>query len=59
MAKHDYSKELALKNAEFSLRMEGLVVDDEYKVLCEKLLTREISFAEYLKTVKTKQGLRV
>ena len=51
------SKELAIKNANFSLNMEGLSVDDDCKALCEKLLDHEISFDEYLKEIIRLQGL--
>lgn len=51
------SKELAIKNANFSLNMEGLSVDEDCKALCEKLLSNEITFDEYLKVVLNKYGL--
>ena len=41
----------ALENAEASINMEGLYVSDLSKELCEKLLKKEISFEEYVKTV--------
>ncbi len=44
--------EMALKNAEVSLNMEGLSVSDRTKVLCEKLLAKEITMAEYIDIVK-------
>ncbi len=50
-------KEIALSNAEFSLKMEGFSIDNEYKQLCEKLLNKEISFTEYLESIKALQGL--
>ena len=57
MDERTVSKETALRNAEFSLKMEGLNIDDRYKKLCEKLLNEEITFSEYLKSVKAIQGL--
>ena len=51
------SKEIALSNAEFSLRMEGFSIDNVYRQLCEKLLNKEISFSEYLESIKALQGL--
>lgn len=42
----------ALDNAEASLNMEGLSVSDRTKALCEKLLAKEITMAEYIAIVK-------
>lgn len=44
--------EIAIKNAQFSLNMEGYTVDEACIALCKKLLNREISFDEYLKEVR-------
>ncbi len=49
--------ERAINNAIASLEMEGFVVLPEYKKLCEKLLNKEITMAEYIDTVKTMQGI--
>lgn len=49
--------EKALKNAVASLEMEGFVVLPEYKTLCEKLLNKEITMAEYIAAVKEMQGI--
>ncbi len=43
---------LALSNAEISLNMEGLFVSEQTKSLCEKLLAKEITMAEYIAIVK-------
>ena len=51
------SRELAIRNADHSLRMEGFIVDNKTKKLCEKLLRDEITFDEYLKEIETKLGL--
>lgn len=48
---------IALSNAEVSLNMEGLSVSEQTKSLCEKLLTQEITMAEYLSFVKQKAGV--
>ena len=47
----------AIKNAVASLEMEGLVVLPEYKTLCERLLNKEITLAEYIAVVKEMQGI--
>ena len=52
------SRELAIRNADHSLRMEGFVVDNKTKKLCEKLLLDEITFDEYMKEIKTKLGIK-
>jgi hypothetical protein len=49
--------EKAISNAAASLEMEGFVILPEYKELCEKLLNKEITMAEYIATVKTMQGI--
>ena len=43
---------IAIKNAETSLNMEGLSVSERTKSLCEKLLAKEITMAEYIAIVK-------
>ncbi|MBR3149394.1 MAG: hypothetical protein IKF64_04415 [Eubacterium sp.] len=48
--------ERAIYNAAASLEMEGFVILPEYKKLCEKLLNKEITMAEYIATVKTMQA---
>ena len=49
--------ERAINNAAASLETEGFVVLPEYKKLCEKLLNKEITMAEYIATVKTMRGI--
>ncbi len=49
--------EIALKNAEVSLNMEGLSVSKHTKLLCKKLLSQEITMEEYLELVKQKLGV--
>ncbi len=49
--------ERAMNNAMASLEMEGFVVLPEYKKLCEKLLNKEITMAEYISAVKSMQGI--
>lgn len=48
---------IALNNAEASLNMEGLTVSEYTKFLCKKLLSQEITMAEYLEIVKQKAGV--
>ena len=50
---------IALSNAEVSLNMEGLSVSEQTKLLCKKLLSQEITMAEYLDLVKQKAGVTV
>lgn len=50
---------IALSNAEVSLNMEGLFVSEQTKLLCKKLLSQEITMAEYLDLVKQKAGVTV
>lgn len=54
---NDATIEKAMKNAEFSLNMEGLSVDDQSNLLCKKLLKVEITYKQYLNWVKSKVGL--
>ena len=42
----------AINNAEAYLIMEGLSVSKQTKALCEKLLAKEITMAEYIATIK-------
>ncbi|MBQ5765126.1 MAG: hypothetical protein IIW03_03175 [Clostridia bacterium] len=48
---------IALSNAEASLNIEGLTVSEYTKSLCKKLLSHEITMAEYLELVKQKAGV--
>ena len=50
---------IALSNAEASLKMEGFSVSEQTKSLCAKLLSQEITMAEYLEFVKQKAGVIV
>ena len=47
----------AINNAEMSLNMEGLSINEQTKILCEKILTKEITMAEYISVVKQKAGI--
>ena len=49
----------AIRNAETSLNMEGFSVSEQTKFLCEQLLTKQITMAEYISIVKQKAGLTV
>lgn len=49
--------EAAIINAECSLKIEGLTVDEKTKSLCKKLLTNEITLNEYISIVKQKAGI--
>ena len=48
---------IAIDNAEVSLNMEGLSVNEQTKSLCKKLLAKEITMAEYIDFVKNKAGV--
>lgn len=50
---------ISLSNAEVSLNMEGFSVSEQTKFLCKKLLSQEITMAEYLDLVKQKAGVTV
>ena len=50
--------EKAISNAESSLKMEGLSVDEKTKAMCRKLLTNEITMSDYLLFVKQKAGVK-
>ena len=58
MENREMAREVAINNASFSLNMEGFSVDDECKALCERLLSREMTFDEYLKEIVKMQGLK-
>ncbi len=38
----------AVENAAASIEMEGFIISEQSKILCEKLLNNEITFEEYL-----------
>lgn len=42
------SREKAVENAAASVEMEGFHVDEETKIMCERLLKGEIAYDEYL-----------
>lgn len=48
----------AINNAEVSLNMEGLSVSEQTKLLCEKLLTNQITMAEYISIVKQSEKIK-
>ena len=50
--------EKAISNAESSLKMEGLSVDEKTKAMCRTLLTNEITMSDYLLFVKQKAGVK-
>lgn len=51
----DYKK--IINNAAASVEMEGFVVTDEYKILCQKLLNKEISMNQYIQLITKSQGV--
>ena len=51
------SREKAVENAVASVEMEGFQVDEETKMMCERLLKGEITYDEYLAFVL--QSLKV
>ena len=53
----DKQIEKAIKNAVFSIEMEGYIIDDTAKELCRKLLKKEITMEEYISFVKLSAGI--
>ncbi len=49
--------ERCIKNATFSLEMEGFSVDEQTKEWCRRLLNKEITMEEYLTMAKAKAGV--
>ncbi len=49
--------ERCIKNATFSLEIEGFSVDEQTKEWCRKLLKKEITMEEYLAMAKAKAGV--
>ena len=49
--------ERCIKNATFSLEMEGFSVDEQTKEWCRRLLNEEITMEEYLAMAKAKAGV--
>ncbi|MBR4086633.1 MAG: hypothetical protein IKM48_01215 [Clostridia bacterium] len=49
--------ERCIKNATFSLEMEGFSVDEQTKEWCRRLLNEEITMEEYLTMAKAKAGV--
>ncbi len=49
--------ERCIKNATFSLEMEGFSVDEQTKEWCRKLLNKEITMEEYITMAKAKAGV--
>lgn len=47
----------AIKDAENSLNIEGLIVSEQAKALCEKVLSKEITIDEYISIIKQKAGI--
>lgn len=40
-----------------SVEMEGFIVKPEYKILCAKMLNKEITMNEYIGAIKSLQGI--
>ena len=51
--------EKIIANSDASLRMEGLIMDDDCKEWCRKLLRKEINYEEYLQYAKRRIGVKV
>lgn len=51
------SHEKIIINAVASMKMEGFVVTNEWIDLCQKLLDKEITMAEYIDKIKKTQGI--
>lgn len=49
----------AISNATASLEMEGLLVSDELKELCIKMINKEITMEEYIKLAMELKGVKI
>lgn len=50
----DNNKERAINNAIASIEMEGFVITDEQRELVKRVVNKEISYEEALKSIKNK-----
>lgn len=46
-----------INNAVASLEMEGFIISDEHKALCNKFINKEISLTQYIELVKKSIGV--
>lgn len=53
------TNERIIRNATASLEIEGFTGEDKYKLLCNKLLNKEITMSQYIEIVKKQQGINV
>ena len=53
------TNERIIRNATASLEIEGFIVEDKYKFLCNKLLNKENTMSQYIEIVKKQQGINV
>lgn len=51
--------EKAINNAAASIEMEGFSLDEQSKMLCRRLLRKEITMEQYISLVKQKAGVNV
>ena len=54
----DAEIEKSILEAEASLAIEGLYIDEEGREWCRKLLRKEINYEEYLQYAKRKVGIK-
>ncbi|MEE0913611.1 MAG: hypothetical protein U0L76_03385 [Ruminococcus sp.] len=51
------SLEKNIANAVASIEMEGFHIDEQSKILCKQLLSKEITMEEYIRLIKQKVGV--
>lgn len=50
-------EQITINSAAASVEMEGFTIKPEYKILCSKLLSKEITMEEYINAIKSMQGI--
>lgn len=50
-------EQIMINSVSASVEMEGLIVTDEYRALCHKLLNNEITMEDYISAIKEMQGI--
>ncbi len=48
---------LSIENAASSIEMEGFSIDEQSKLLCKRLIKKEITMSDYIAIIKEKAGV--